>query len=144
MREPEIRQRLVEVALEWQRRFGVAPSITTAVSELDAALLVGMPIEDYSQYMSNQTAVARGSDFVWDGVRYQVKANRPSGKPGSRVTLVPKAKNYEWDYLIWLLYDESYALLEAWMWDVDEYRSKFDEITRLSPKHYRQGKRLYA
>ena len=92
--------------------------------------------------MKDQTAVAKGSDFHHNNIRYQIKANRPSGKPGSKVTLVPKAKNYEWDILIWLLYDKHYVLQEAWQWDVQNYKDKFHEQKRLSPKDYRKGKQL--
>ena len=74
--------------------------------------------------------------------RYQVKANRPSGKPGSFVTWVPKAHNFEWDFLIWILYNKEYEIQEAWLWDVVAYRQAFEPIKRLSPKHYRDGKRL--
>ena len=45
-----LRDRLVAVALEWQRRYGVAPPITAPISELDAARLVGMPDEAYSKF----------------------------------------------------------------------------------------------
>lgn len=38
----KLRDKLVEVALEWQDSFGVAPQITSAISEYDAAMLVGM------------------------------------------------------------------------------------------------------
>jgi hypothetical protein len=51
-----------------------------------------MPEEAYSRFMQDKTAVAKGLDSEWSGYRYQVKANRPSGKPGSRVTLVPKPR----------------------------------------------------
>ena len=61
--------------------------------------------KEYSDYMRDKTAVAKGTDFVYRNIRYQVKANRPSGKKGSKVTMVPKASNYEWDRLIWILYD---------------------------------------
>ncbi|KZY73614.1 hypothetical protein A3740_17415 [Oleiphilus sp. HI0068] len=137
-----IRDELVATALEWQKRFGVAPAITSAISELDAALLVGMTENEYSSFMQSQTAVQKGHDFVFKGIRYQVKANRPSGKPGSKVTLVPKAKNYEWDILVWLLYNKEYELQEAWGWQVDTYKQVFHEIKRLSPKHYRGGNNL--
>ena len=122
--------------------YGVAPAITSAISELDAAALVGMPATNYAAFMRNQTAVARGADFAWQGVRYQVKANRPSGKPGSRVTMVPKAKNYEWDRLIWILYTTAYSIEEAWLWEREPYRVAFENLTRLSPSHYRAGTRL--
>ena len=138
-----LRDKLVEIALQWQEKFGVAPQITTVVSEYDAAMLVGMPEREYSEYMQDKTAVNKGSDFVFNHKRYQIKANRPSGKPGSFVTRCPKASNYEWDKLIWILYDKYYIILEAWEWDVIDYKSAFDCKKRISPDDYRKGKCLY-
>lgn len=77
-----LRGKLVDIALEWQESFGVAPSITSAISEYDAAMLIGMPQNEYSEYMKDKTAVSKGADFVYKNTRYQVKANRPSGKKG--------------------------------------------------------------
>ena len=88
-----LRDELAKLALQWQERFGVAPSITSAISEYDAAKLVGMSEDEYSEYMKDKTAVSKGADFVFQNIRYQVKANRPSGKKGSFVTMVPKASN---------------------------------------------------
>lgn len=139
----KLRNKLVEIALQWQERYGVAPSITSTISEYDAAMLVGMSENDYSAYMKDKTAVNKGSDFVFNNTRYQVKANRPSGKKGSFVTMVPKAANYEWDRLIWILYDKNYVIQEAWEWGVEEYKDAFDAIKRLSPDHYRKGRCLY-
>jgi hypothetical protein len=138
-----LRKRLVEVALEWQEKFGVSPSITSSLSEYDAAMLVGMTESEYSEYMKPKTAVSKGTDFMFNGIRYQVKANRPSGKPGSYVTMVPKATNYEWDKLLWILYDKNYIMQEAWEWNVKDYIIAFDNVKRLSPAHYRKGKCLY-
>ena len=138
-----LRNKLVDTALQWQERFGVAPSITSAISEYDAALLVGMTENEYSDYMQDKTAVSKGADFIFNKTRYQVKANRPSGKKGSFVTMVPKATNYEWDKLIWILYDKNYVMQEAWEWWVKDYQAAFDGIKRLSPNHYRNGKCLY-
>lgn len=138
-----LREELVDIAIRWQNCFGVAPSITSAVSEYDAAMLVGMPLAQYSKYMQSKTAVSPGYDFIFDCKQYQVKANRPSGKKGSTVTMVPKAKNYKWDRLIWILYDENYIMQEAWEWDVNNYKNAFANKSRLSPNDYRQGKRLY-
>ena len=138
----KLRSRLVEVALQWQERFGVAPAVTSALSELDAALLVGMSEDEYCSDCLHRTAVTPGCDFVHQGCRYQVKANRPSGRPGSFVTLVGKANNRDWDKLIWILYDRSYAVQEAWEWEVKDYGHHFDNIKRLSPAHMRQGRRL--
>lgn len=138
-----LRNKLVDIALQWQESFGVAPAITSAISEYDAALLVGMTESEYSEYMKDKTAVNKGSDFVFNNQRYQVKANRPSGKPGSKVTIVAKAANYLWDKLIWILYDKQYIMQEAWEWDVDKYKLEFDHKSRISPNDYRKGKCLY-
>ena len=141
--EKTLREKLAEIALQWQVNFGVAPSITSAISEYDAAKLVGMSEREYSDYMKDKTAVNKGVDFIYRDIRYQVKANRPSGKPGSFVTMVPKASNYDWDRLIWILYDKNYVMEEAWEWQVNDYILAFNSIKRLSPNHYRKGKCLY-
>ena len=141
--EKTLREKLAEIALQWQVNFGVAPSITSAISEYDAAMLVGMSEREYSDYMKDKTAVNKGVDFIYRDIRYQVKANRPSGKPGSFVTMVPKASNYDWDRLIWILYDKNYVMQEAWEWQVNDYILAFNSIKRLSPNHYRKGKCLY-
>lgn len=141
--EKTLREKLAEIALQWQVNFGVAPSITSAISEYDAAKLVGMSEREYSDYMKDKTAVNKGVDFIYRDIRYQVKANRPSGKPGSFVTMVPKASNYDWDRLIWILYDKNYVMQEAWEWQVNDYILAFNSIKRLSPNHYRKGKCLY-
>lgn len=141
--EKTLREKLAEIALQWQVNFGVAPSITSAISEYDAAKLVGMSEREYSDYMKDKTAVNKGVDFIYRDIRYQVKANRPSGKPGSFVTMVPKTSNYDWDRLIWILYDKNYVMQEAWEWQVNDYILAFNSIKRLSPNHYRKGKCLY-
>jgi len=81
---------------------------------------------------------------MFGGKRYQVKANRPSGKPGSFVTLVGKPKNFDWDFLVWLLYDRTFQLQEAWLWDVKTYRQCFEFKRRLSPDDMRGGKPVHA
>lgn len=136
------RAELVATALRWEQRFGNAPFITTVLSEYDAAMLVGMTEDEYSKAMAGATTVQKGYDFQFKGERYQVKGNRPSGKPGSNVTWVPKATNYDWDQLIWILYDLGYRIVEAWQWDVSGYQTQFHEVKRLSPAHHRQGKCL--
>lgn len=87
-----MRTRLVKVALDGQRHFGVAASITNAVSGLDAALLLGMSEEVFSKSGRCRAAVTRGSDYEFHPKRYQVTLNRPSGKKGSFVTLATKKK----------------------------------------------------
>jgi hypothetical protein len=95
MREPmewqtlsadELRANLVALALEWQERYGVSPAITGAISEYDAALLIGHTAESLAADCTARTAVTRGTDFSRGGLGYQVKACRPSGRPGSKVT----------------------------------------------------------
>ena len=139
-----LRQQLIDTALAWEARFGNAPLITTVLSEYDAAMLVGMTEDQYAAAMVGATPVQRGYDFMYQGRRYQVKGNRPSGKPRSSVTWVRKATNYDWDSLVWILYDSKYVIQEAWRWEVDAYREEFHDDKRLSPAHYRRGKALHA
>jgi hypothetical protein len=143
----ELRGRLVQVSLEWESSFGVAPSITSAISELDAALIVGMSEDDYSSDRQHRTAVTKDMDFVDKGTRYQVTASRPSGRKGSPVTLVSRKteekRPFGWDHLIWILYDRTYNVQEAWGFTADEYRTRFGKLRRLSPDHMRQGRRLF-
>ena len=138
-----LRQRLVQLALEWQQKYGVAPHIVSAISELDATRLVGMSDEEYSGYMQDKTAVTKGHDFMCEGIRYQVKAHRPSGKPGSTITNAGKAQNYNWDILIWIRYNEGYEVQEAWAWERDKYIEAFESMKRISPADMRKGRRLY-
>ena len=138
-----LRDKLISVALEWQERYGIAPQITTPLSEYDAAMLIGFPEHEYSDHMQDKTAVGKGSDFIYKGIRYQIKGNRPSGKPGSKITKVPPANNYDWDILIWVMYDKYYVMQEAWQWDVQLYKDAFHDKKRLSPKDYRQGLQLF-
>lgn len=137
-----LRHQIVESALAWERAFGNSPSITSTLSEYDAAMIVGLTPEQYSAAMKGMTTVQKGYDFKFKGKRYQVKGNRPSGKPGSFVTWVPKATNYDWDLLVWVLYNTQYEIEEAWLWEVDAYKTAFDNVKRLSPEHYRKGVRL--
>ncbi|MFN0059737.1 MAG: hypothetical protein ACKVX7_14865 [Planctomycetota bacterium] len=116
--------------------------MTSAISEYDAAKLLGLSDDEYADQMHDRAVVAKGHDFEWAGLRVQVKANRPSGRRGSTVTLVAKPKNYDWDVLVWLLYDSAYQLQEAWRWDVADYRQQFEFKKRISPDDMRRGKQL--
>jgi len=139
----ELRAALVAIALEWEQRYAVAPAVTSAISEYDAARLVGHTPESLALNCVGRTAVTRGTDFCHGTMRYQVKACRPSGKPGSRITRVPKASSFEWDRLIWILYDREFRLLEAWEWHVDAYKSAFENIERLNPLMMTHGRALH-
>jgi hypothetical protein len=99
---------------------------------------------EYGSDCAGRTAVRFGHDFIHNGYRYQVKANRPSGRRGSPVTLVSKAKNYQWDKLIWILYDRKYRILEAWEWKKDDYRKRFHQVKYVRPDEMRQrpGRKL--
>ena len=138
----DLRSRLVATALEWEQTFANAPSITTAISEYDAAILLGLSESEYSRAMHGATAVRKGFDFKHNGLRYQVKGTRPSGKPGSFITKVPGVANYDWDKLVWISYNPKFEVQEAWLWDVESYRTAFQEVSRLSPSHLRKGKCL--
>ena len=43
----ELREKLIKLALEWQQEMGVAPAITTAISEYDASVLVKCSYKDF-------------------------------------------------------------------------------------------------
>lgn len=138
-----LRSDLVRIALEWEKTFGVAPQgVTGALAEFDAAMLTGHSPESYSLEMQGATAVRRGFDFRYSGQRYQVNGNRPSGKPGSFVTRTGKPSNQDWDFFIWVLYDESYTIQEAWRWDVGAFEAKLAPLMRLGPRDLRCGVRL--
>jgi hypothetical protein len=138
----DIRDQLVKIALEWEKKYSVMPQITSAISEYDAARLLGCDDQTYSKIMEGQTAVTKGHDFILNGIKYQIKGNRPSGKSGSKITRGPKASNYEWDILIWILYDTKFNIQEAWKFNVDQYKKLFDQKEGLSPDDMRKGERL--
>ena len=64
----ELRDQLVQVALAWERAFGNAPLITTVLSEYDAANSSVARLRP-----TQQRAVQKGHDFIFNGARYQVK-----------------------------------------------------------------------
>lgn len=135
-----LRASLVALALEWERRYTVAPDITRAIAEMDAARLVGLSDEQYQRACRGQTAVSRGADFVHEGLRYQVKGSRPSGRPGSKVTKLGKGSvKYDWDRLVWVLYNELYEVKEAWLWEVADYRREFESEDYIRPHHMQRG-----
>ena len=140
--DERLRNLLVEVALEWERRFAIAPRITDAIGEYDAAKLVGTSIRIGMGRDRGDTAVKKGFDFKKEDTLYQVKSNRPSGKLGSTVTLVGKAKNFDWNRLIWILYDSQYDIVEAYQFANNEYKRLFEKKKRLSPDDMRKGDKL--
>ena len=138
----ELRQKLIETTLAWEKAFCNAPSIVSALSEFDAAMLIGCSIEEYAASMQGATVVRKGYDFKYKSNRYQVKGRRASGKPGSAVWRVPKPKNYEWDYLIFVHYTPEFEIQEAYLWDVETYKAEFDSVSLVTPKLLRAGQRL--
>jgi hypothetical protein len=142
LEDDQLRNLLVKVSLEWELRFAVAPRITSDVAEYDAAKLVGSSLRVGKGRSESDTAVTKGVDFWKVKEAYQVKSNRPSGKPGSTVTLVGKATSFDWDKLVWVLYDREYNIEEAWEFTRDEYKRLFESEKRISPEDMRKGKRL--
>jgi len=143
LEDEELRDLLIDVALEWEKRFAVAPRITADIAEYDAAKLVGTSLRIGKGRKETDTAVMKGCDFCKNKEKYQVKSNRPSGKPGSPVTLVGKASNFDWDKLVWILYDREYNIEEAWEFTNDQYRRLFELKNRISPQDMRKGSKLH-
>lgn len=131
------RKQLVETALNWESTYGVMPSITSAVSEYDAARLIGVSGERITSAFQTQTAVTKGFDFIWNGVKYQIKANRPSGRKDSVVTMISKPKNYNWDSLIWILYDKNFNIMEVLLFSQKNFKDEFDTLKIIRPIHLR-------
>lgn len=104
-------------------------------------MLVGMNEEQYCSNGQLRTAVSKDFDFVCNGIRYQVTANRPSGKKGSPVSWVSQntERKKPFNRLIWILYDRLYNTQEAWEFTADVYRKRFHNLSRLSP----DGRRLF-
>ncbi len=140
--DDKLRDLLANVSLEWEKRFGVALRVTCDIAEYDAARLVGASLRVGSGRNSSDTAVTNGVDFRKGSERYQVKSNRPSGKPGSKVTLVWKASNYNWDKLVWILYDRFYNIEEAWQFSSGNYKKLFNTKKRLSPRDMSLGLKI--
>jgi hypothetical protein len=138
-----LRYRLVSVALEWQRLFRVAPQITGALAEYDAARLV-RKADRKSAIEYGHSAVTRGHDFIFNRLRYQVKGSRPSStSKRAFVTKVAKPNNYDWDVLIWILYDPSYEMLEAWQWKVRDFKQEFKLKEHIRPPDLRRGLQIF-
>lgn len=143
LEDDQLRDLLVQISLEWERRFAVAPRITDAIAEYDAAKLAGTSLRIGKGRRESDTAVTKGVDFRKGNILYQVKSNRPSGKPGSRVTLVGKATSFDWHRLIWILYEREYTIKEAWEFSSSEYIKLFESKKRLSPDDMRRGTKLH-
>ena len=78
-----MRQKLVDLALEWERTYGVLPAITCAVSELDAAILVGCSLSS-----DGRSAVTRGADFTDDRGRIAAGQRRTAHR-GCQIKFSP-------------------------------------------------------
>ena len=141
-----IRDELVQIALKWEEKFGFFPGqagITAAVSEYDAAMMLGHTEAEYIISLNGRSSVGRGHDFVWKDKRIQVKANRPSGLPGSAVwNAGPKVKTDGWDIFIYILYDKGYVVQEAYQFDRDAYERMFSNKKALRLEDMRKGHRL--
>jgi hypothetical protein len=142
LKDDQLRNLLVKVSLEWEKRFAVAPRVTGDLAEYDAAKLKGASLRIGKGRDVSDTAVKKGVDFRYRNKGYQVKSNRPSGKKGSPVSLVAKAKTDDWDILIWILYDEKYKIREAQQFSYNLYHKLFKNKKRLSPQDMKLGHRL--
>jgi hypothetical protein len=139
----KLRAQLVQTARQWEECCGVAPQITNAIAELDAARLVGMTEEKYCADGRKRTAVSGDFDFIHKCLRYEVTGSRPSGKEGSKVSKVSNKLKKDCDLIVWVLYDQCYAMEEAWEFDAENYKRMFANVAHLWPPHMRLGHRLY-
>ena len=141
-----IRDQLVQLVLEWEERFGFFPGqagITAAVSEYDAAMMLGHNEAEYIISVAGRSPVGCGHDFVFKNKKIQVKANRPGGRSGDTVwNAGPKMITGGCDILIYLLYNKDYVVQEAYQFDCNEYEEMFSNKKSLRLEDMRKGKRL--
>lgn len=142
-----IRDQLVHTVLKWENLFGHFPGqagITAAVSEYDAAMMLGHDEVSYAASILGRAPVGRGYDFKFNNKRIQVKANRPGRRRGATVwNAGPRVATDGWDILIYILYNEDYVCREAYRFDSDEYERIFLGRTgNLRLEDMRMGTRL--
>lgn len=141
-----VRDQLVQTLSKWEERFGFFPGqagITAAVSEYDAAMMLGHNEDEYIASITGRGPVGRGYDFVFNSKKIQVKANRPSRRPGAAVwNAGPRVNTDGWDILIYILYDEDYVIQEAYQFDSDTYENMFANRTSLRLEDMRKGENL--
>jgi hypothetical protein len=112
--------------------------------EYDAAIKLGHNEDEYIDSIKGRGSVGRGYDFVFNNERIQVKANRPSRRPGAAVwNSGPKVNTDSWDILIYILYDEDYKIQEAYRFDSRTYESMFSGRASLRLKDMRKGAVLF-
>jgi hypothetical protein len=144
--EPKLlRDRLADVALEWENKYGVSlgtsPRVTPAIAEYDAARLIGVSEEKYGELDRGR---GNAFYFIYKGKRYRTRGSRHeslSERPEGTV-IYEKPTDFEWDYFIFILYRKSYVIEEAWLWEAASYKEFFDQNDKMSFNDMRQGKYL--
>mgnify|MGYP003976759481 CR=1 FL=1 len=113
---PSLRDQLVNSTLEWREKYGNAPTITQSISEYDAARLIGMSEEEYSERTIDSR---RRFNFIYKKKRYQVHGTRQFSQLPESVAIEKKTIKYGCNYFIRVLYNKSYEIQEAWLWDIN-------------------------
>ena len=113
---PSLRDHLVKSTLEWREKYGSAPHITSTISEYDAARLIGMSEEEYAQRTIDSR---RRFNFIYKKKRYQVHGTRQFSQLPESVAIEKKTIKYGCNYFIRVLYNKSYEIQEAWLWDIN-------------------------
>lgn len=136
------RPRLVEMAFDWERRFGVAPVPLSWISEYDVVRLLGL-FDDSFAFHCVRFMVVTDGDVTVGKTRFSVNADRPDVRPAAYLTQVAHSSGYGWDKLYWMLYDKQYELCEAWELPIFDRDQDLDERLRLTPADLRRGTRLF-
>ena len=113
---PSLRDQLVNSTLEWREKYGNAPTITQSISEYDAARLIGMSEEEYSERTIDSR---RRFNFIYKKRRYQVHGTRQFSQLPESVAIEKKTIKHGCNYFIRVLYNKSYEIQEAWLWDIN-------------------------
>ncbi len=115
-----LRKSLVKNAINFEKKFHIIPSISSAISELDAMAIVGMSGDEIVKYAPKQKSRQKDFDFEYNGKKYQVKVDRQSITELSSVEKGLNRHNSQvsiggkWDSIMWLQYNSDYRLLLAY------------------------------
>lgn len=163
----EITDRLIKCSIEFENQTGIVPAVSSALSEIDAMIGIGMSEKDIFGYKIKQKTRQKGHDFEYRGLKYQVKVDRESIKegfgPGKNKHNSLISPRGEWDVLIWIEYDCDYKIISAYKWTKKDFKDKkikdenkktkkirhfnslkwmFDHNNGIRPQHIKQGNKI--
>lgn len=134
---------LINISLKWEKEYGIVPKILPEILKYDAVIYIDYDLDAYAKQIKTRKTNPSGYDILFKGKKYLVKGGRRIGENISTISPMDKPKNKNWDYLIWILYDQEFKVLEVWQWENKVFYKKFQNKTRITADKMRTGKYLY-